>query len=126
MRSRKRQDSFGKGWWDTAYNALLVRDGAVDLAELAKVRPNWTDPATPTPAAQADAAVKLIQAGVLPADSTVTYGRIGLSDDEQRQLVADRRRAGASTRASTLAAAAVAARRDPAVADLSARRGPAG
>jgi hypothetical protein len=72
--------------------ALLVRDGEVPPEYDTTVSTKWRDPATPTRAASADEATKLIASGVLPPDSSVTYDRVGLSPAEQRQVEADKRR----------------------------------
>lgn len=95
-RADRRCGQLGIGWMQTAEMVLLrmygeVPDGFDDVS-LA-----WRDPSTPTTAASADAAVKLIQAGVLLPDSSVTYDMIGLSPWEQVRLNADRRRSGASS-----------------------------
>jgi hypothetical protein len=90
-RAERRQAVFGRAWLEVARLALLVRDGSVpDTFDSFSVR--WRDAATPTRAAAADEATKLIAAQVLPADSTVTYDRIGLTPAEQRQVAADKRR----------------------------------
>lgn len=57
--------------------------------------------------------MKLIGAGVLTPDSTVTYDRIGLSATEQRILASDKRRAQAQARLSALSAAAQASQVEP-------------
>ena len=92
-RAERRQVAFGAAWREVGRLALLVRDGAVPADYDANISTRWRDAATPTRAAAADEATKLISAGVLPADSTVTYDRIGLAPSEQRQIVADKRRA---------------------------------
>jgi hypothetical protein len=90
-RAERRQTVFGRAWLEVARLALLVRDGSVpDTFDSVSVR--WRDAATPTRAAAADEATKLIAAGVLPPDSTVTYDRVGLTPPEQRQIAADKRR----------------------------------
>lgn len=91
-RAERRQTTFGKGWLEVGRLALLVRDGDVPV-EYANVSARWRDAATPTRAAAADEASKLIAAQVLPPGSTVTYDRIGLTPAEQRQLDVDKRRA---------------------------------
>lgn len=94
-RAERRQAAFGRAWREVGALALLVRDGAIP-DDYAKVSVKWRDAATPTRAAATDAAVKLVAAGILPADSSVTYDRLGLSPADQRQLVADKRRARAA------------------------------
>ena len=94
-RAERRQTVFGRAWVEVARLALLVRDGTVPEG-FSSLGVRWRDAATPTRAASADEATKLIAAGVLPADSSVTYDRIGLSPAEQRQVTADKRRAQGS------------------------------
>lgn len=91
-RAERRQTVFGRAWLEVGKVALLVRDGAVSPRFDESVSAKWRDAATPTRAASADEAVKLIGSGVLPADSSVTYDRVGLSPAEQRQVAADKRR----------------------------------
>ena len=94
-RAERRQRQFGRAWHEVARMSLLVRDGAIP-AEVADVRTQWRDASTPTRAAAADEAVKLIQAGVLLPDSEVTYNRIGLSDTDKQVLAAEKRAGAAS------------------------------
>lgn len=101
-RAERRQTSFGVAWREVAYLSLLMRDGVVDPEVFRTVGVNWRDAATPTRAAAADEAQKLIAAQVFPPDSTVTYDRIGLSTLEQQQLAQDKRRAGVSALISKL------------------------
>lgn len=91
-RAERRQTSFGLAWREVAYLSLLLRDGVVDPDAFRQVGTKWRDASTPTRAAAADEATKLIGAEVLPPDSTVTYDRIGLSPQEQQQLERERRR----------------------------------
>ena len=88
-KAERRQKQFGRTWQEVARLALLIRDGEVP-ADFNIVRPIWRDAATPTVAASADAAVKLIQAGVLTPDSDVTYNRLGFSDSDKAQLQRDK------------------------------------
>lgn len=92
-RAERRQTSFGLAWREVAYLALLLRDGSVDRDVFRQVGVKWRDASTPTRAAAADEAAKLIGSGVLPPDSSVTYDRIGLSQQEQQQLERDRAKA---------------------------------
>jgi hypothetical protein len=95
-RAERRQASFGRSWLEVGRLALMVRDGSLPDDYDTSVSTKWRDAATPTRAASADEATKLIASGVLPPDSTVTYDRVGLSPAEQRQVAADKRRAGGS------------------------------
>lgn len=106
-RAERRQASFGRAWLEVGRLALLVRDGAVPDAYDATMATKWRDAATPTRAASADEALKLTSGDnpILPPDSTVTYDRIGLSPAEQRQVIADKRRAAGSSVLAQLRAA---------------------
>ncbi len=88
-RAERRQKQFGRTWSEVGKLALLVRDGFIP-AEAANIRPVWRDAATPTRAAAADEAVKLIAAGVLLPNSEVTYNKIGLSDSDKEVLKAEK------------------------------------
>ena len=104
-RAERRQKQFGRTWSEVAKLSLLVRDGVIP-AEVNDVRPIWRDASTPTVAASTDAAVKLIQAGVLLPNSEVTYNRLNFSDAEKAQLARDKARAGAGDLVAQLAQAA--------------------
>jgi hypothetical protein len=106
-RAERRQKQFGRAWIEVARLALLVRDGSIP-AEAETIRPLWRDPSTPTRAAAADEAVKLISAGVLLPDSDVTYNRIGLSDTDKEVLKSEKRANEAQSLVANLATAAQA------------------
>ena len=111
-RAERRQRQFGRTWSEVAKLAIQVRDGltADQLPpELNSVRAVWRDAATPTRAAAADEAVKLIGSGVLLPDSEVTYNRIGLSESDKRVLRDEKQNAQARNLVADLAAAARAA-----------------
>lgn len=91
-RAERRQLSFSRAWLEVGRLSLLVRDGAIPDKFALSVSTRWRDAATPTRAAAADEAVKLVGANVLPADSSVTYDRVGLSPAEQRQIATDKQR----------------------------------
>lgn len=119
-RAERRQGQYGLGWIETGRLALMVRDGQVP-PDFDQVSLAWRDPSTPTRAAATDAAVKLVQAGVLPADSAVTYDLIGLSPSDQQRLTADVRRAGSLATVLALRDASATVT-DPATVDLASRR----
>lgn len=120
-RAERRQRQFGRTWSEVARLSLLVRDGEIP-EEAMDIRPIWRDASTPTRAAAADEAVKLIAAGVLLPDSEITYNRIGLSDSDKQQLKIEKRVAQATSLIGNLAAAAQAANQNPEVAELASRR----
>lgn len=105
-RAERRQASFGRAWHEVGRLALLIRDGVVPDDYATRVSERWRDAATPTRAAQADEAAKLIGAGVLPPDSQVTYDRVGLNPDEQKKVAVDKKRQQALNLAANLGAAA--------------------
>lgn len=91
-RAERRQTSFGYGWLEVARLALQVL-GEYDPVAFRDVGVSWQDAATPTRAAAADEAAKLIGSGVLSATSAVTLDRIGLSPQEQQQIKTEQRAA---------------------------------
>ncbi len=102
-RTERRQQTFGSAEGRLMRKGLWVRDGKDPGVT---PRPVWRDAGTPTRSAQAQDAVALVTAGILPADSDVTYERIGLSDTDRQRLRADQRKARASQMVAGLAAAA--------------------
>lgn len=66
-RAERRQRTNGGSWERTQRTALLIRDGELP-ANAARLETVWRDAATPTRAQQADAAVKLHAAGLLPTE----------------------------------------------------------
>lgn len=86
-----------QNWFGPAWERIIGRaqklagpDGSVQA-----VACQWRNPSTPSRAAAADAAVKLVQAGILPADSDVTYDMLDLSDRQRRTLRKEQRAARA-------------------------------
>ena len=69
-KARRKQRSFGGSWEDVMRLALLVRDGTPPAGADA-LETVWRDPETRTVAQAADAAVKLVQAGILPAQAAL-------------------------------------------------------
>lgn len=119
LRAEERQDDFGEDEGEFMRLAIWIRDGKDPGVT---PMPIWRPAATPTLAAAADAAQKLVKAEILPPDSEVTQKRVGLTEQDRRILADERRRGRMTATASALAAAAEAARRDPAVIDLADRR----
>jgi hypothetical protein len=101
-RAERRQKQFGRTWAEVARLALLVRDGSLP-DNIMSVRPVWRDASTPTRAAAADEAVKLIAAGVLLPNSQVTYDRIGLSASDKQVLMNEKAQAEANDLVAQLA-----------------------
>ncbi|MFJ7998947.1 phage portal protein [Streptomyces sp. NPDC096310] len=94
-RSERRIRRYGAAWQQAMRLALWVRDGEPP-EKTRRIETVWRNPATPTVAAQADATVKLVQAGILPADSDVTLEMAGLTEGQRQRVRADRRRSGAA------------------------------
>ncbi len=79
-------------WFGNPWHHIIARaQQAVGDGDVQAVRPQWRNPSTPSRAAAADAAVKLVQANILPADSEVTYDMLDLSDEQRRILRYERR-----------------------------------
>lgn len=108
-KAERRQSTFGRGWREVGALVLLFRDGAIP-EDYHTVTTKWRDAATPTRSAAADEVTKYVGAGVLPATSSITYDRMGLSAAEQRTLASEKRREDARLRREGIAQAATAAR----------------
>ena len=81
------QRRFGPAWERIiATAARIAGDG-----QATAVSSQWRNPATPSRAAAADAAVKLVGANILPADSDVTYDMLDLSDRQRQTLRREQR-----------------------------------
>jgi Phage portal protein, SPP1 Gp6-like len=78
-RAEARQQTFGRAWEQVARLMIAVRDGR-DPNMIDGIRVAWADAATRSVAQEADAVVKLYQAGLLPAGYAL--GKLGYSDDE--------------------------------------------
>lgn len=100
-RSERRIRRYGAAWQQAMRLALWVRDGEPP-EKTRRIETVWRNPATPTVAAQADATVKLVQAGILPADSDVTLEMAGLTEGQRQRVRADRRRSGAAAAGSRI------------------------
>lgn len=94
-RAEARQAVFGRSWEWVARLMIAVRTGKP--VERIDVRVQWADAATRSVAQEADAVVKLVQAGVLPG--AYALKRLGYTDDEVREIEAakDREAARAAT-----------------------------
>jgi hypothetical protein len=91
-KAERRIRRFGAGWQQAMRLGLWVRDGEPP-DKTRRIETVWRNPATPTVAAQVDATVKLVQAGILPADSDVTLQMAGFTEDQRQRVRADRLRA---------------------------------
>jgi hypothetical protein len=86
-RAEARQATFGRAWEQVAKLMVAVRDGRDPLQIEARVQ--WADAATRSVAQEADAVVKLHQAGLLPA--SYALAKLGYSDDEIAEIRTARR-----------------------------------
>ncbi len=86
-RAIARQRTFGQAWADVARLIIGVRDGtdpgAVDVETV------WENPETRTPAQTADAAAKLVAAGILPVSEALT--QLGYTPAQVERVRAARR-----------------------------------
>lgn len=87
-RAESRQATFGRAWEQVGKLMLAIADGR-DPALIDDVRIKWADAATRSVAQEADAVVKLFQAGVLPL--TAALSKLGYSADEIDAIRANRR-----------------------------------
>lgn len=93
-RAERRQRSFGAAWLDVGRMVAEMGNGGVPDDFARRVSCRWQDASTPTRAASADAAMKLVSSGILPAGSDVVLDMVGLSPEEQERVRADRELAG--------------------------------
>jgi hypothetical protein len=106
-RAERRQRAFGGTWEQVMRLALLVQ--GQELPEGAqKLETIWRNASTPTVAQTADAAFKYVQAGVLPATSTVTLEMAGFSDSEIIRIQSDRSRDQGESMLSEIASSLIA------------------
>ncbi len=87
-RAEARQATFGRAWEQVARLMVAVRDGR-DPNMIDDIRVHWADAATRSVAQEADAVVKLYQAGLLPA--SYALAKLGYSDDEVTKIRTARR-----------------------------------
>lgn len=88
-RAERHQGAFGASWMEVARMILLMRDGKLPDAGLSQVHPVWRDAATPTRAAAADEAAKLVGAGILQPDSSIVLSRLGFTPQQQAVIKAE-------------------------------------
>ena len=86
-KAEARQAAFGRSWEQVARLMVAVGSGVDPDSVAAGV--SWADPATRSVAQEADAVVKLHQAGLLPASYALS--RLGYADDEVTAIRAARR-----------------------------------
>lgn len=84
-RAEARQQTFGRAWEQVARLMIAVRDGR-DPNLIEDIRIRWADAATRSVAQEADAVVKLFQAGLLP--QAYALSKLGYSADEITAITA--------------------------------------
>jgi len=90
-RAERRQAERDPAWTEVGIlTAMTTGKGKPKPNDL---RNMWRDPSTPTRSADADRAVKLTGAGIMPPDSTLTWEMVGLSPRQMKRLEKDRRKA---------------------------------
>src|SRR5690606_23230257 len=91
QRAERKQTTPNAPWAQRLRLALLRKMGRVaDRARRSEAV--WRNAATPTMAAQTDAAVKLVQTQSIPSESEVALEMVGLSEAQRQRVRADRRR----------------------------------
>lgn len=101
LRTEQRQTDFGEDEGELMRLAIWIRDG-VDPG--VTPLPIWVPAATPTMAAASDSTQKLVASDVLPAQAPVTLRRVGLSEQDRREVEDYRRRERAGRTAAMLSA----------------------
>lgn len=104
--------------------ALLTGRPDVGPVEFRRLSTRWRNAATPNLQSQAQSVTMLVQAGILPPNSSVTWELMGFDDSTIRRLEDDQRRSGALSMMSALRGAAAEARADPTVAAVADQRAP--
>lgn len=93
-RAERKQAMLTRPWAEVLRLALLIQYGEIpDRAR--RIETVWRNPATPTMAAQTDAAVKLVSAGIIPPESEVALEMVGLSEAQRQRIRSDRQRSSA-------------------------------
>lgn len=105
--ARDAAQGFTPAWVRTMQTAVQLKNNLSEVPdELKRMTVRWADPATPSRSAAADAAMKLISAGIIPADSDVALEMVGLSSADILRVQAHRKRQAAPDRLAGLLGAA--------------------
>lgn len=96
-RALLRQRMWSRAWRQVAYLIVKHADPSATFAAVSGVSPNWCNPATPTPSADADRVSKLVGSKILDPDSKVTYRDAGISEADQKVIGQERRQRTART-----------------------------
>jgi len=104
-------DDWGPAIRATLSRALAMANGLSEVpAEWASIAPKWRDPRYVSRAAQADAGVKQLSAAPWLAETEVGLELLGLSEQQIRLAMADKRRMGGSAALRLITEAASAGR----------------
>lgn len=87
-RAERRISAWNPAWVEVAQ--LIAYFETKEIPKMREVPTIWQNPATPTSAADADRAVKLVGAQILPAESSVTAELVGLTPSQIRRVERDR------------------------------------
>lgn len=98
-------EPFGAAWVDAMKDAVVI-NGSGTFEDLELLSAKWRDPATPTKQSASQAAVALVTAGILPADSDVALEMVGFDQVTIDRITEHRRNAQAATRMQELVNAA--------------------
>lgn len=105
-RVERRQTTFGIAWLEVGELALRIRDGAAPEDYWSRVSSRWAEASTPTRAAQADAGMKQLSAIPWLADTETGLELLGLTDQQIKRAMAERRRSRGDEVIAQLVAAA--------------------
>lgn len=83
-RAEDRQRTFGRAWERVAKLMVAIRDG-IAPAQVDNIAVQWADASTRSIAQEADAVVKLYQAGLLPREFALK--KLGYTDDDITEIV---------------------------------------
>jgi hypothetical protein len=91
-RAELRQATAGPVFADAVRAKVAMADSKrFDDPSLPRITTRWRDPSTPTKAATADAVTKYVAAGILPAQSEVTWELMGLDRATRERLAVEMR-----------------------------------
>ena len=86
-RAERRQSAWSPGYAEVGQIAALITKGT--LPKRSEIEVSWRDASTPTKAADADRATKLVASSIIPAHSRVTYEMAGLTPRQITQIELD-------------------------------------
>lgn len=93
--------TFGSAWERVMKTAVALKNGLSyeDLPDdVHALKARFADPSTPTLSSQADAVMKLVSAGIVPADSDVVLEKLGFSESDILRIKTERIKAQAPSK----------------------------